>query len=199
MTIRLAVRAVGHPERPELVADEIERRDEDDRDRLGEHLVHSEGNEGAEDAEVGDVGDERDHEETQALEAHVAALVSERPDPVPEVVVRDGDQERDRRGIGVVPARAAQQRGVDRKVDDVAARTDSGELGELHPVPGMAERATRPGPHAEHGGLSRLHRAARLSAGAGDEPLYSWMVPSSPTAMPRPSPLSSRSVVAWWR
>jgi hypothetical protein len=37
----------------------------------------------------------------------------------------------------------------------------------------MAERATRPGPHAEHGGLSRLHRQARLSASAGDEPLYS--------------------------
>src|SRR5437763_955032 len=167
MTIRLAVRAVGHPERPESGADEVERRDEHDCDRLGEHLVHSEGDQRGEDAEVGDVGDQRDDEEAQTLEAHVAALVAERPDPVPEVVVRDGDQERDRGGVRVVPARAAQQRRVDREVDDVAARADGGELGELHPVPGMAERATRPGPHAEHGGLSRLHRPARLSAGAG--------------------------------
>ena len=101
------------PERPELVADEVRRRHENDRDRLRNDLPQPELDQHGEDGEVADVDDQRHREEAQALVREVAAIAAERPEPVPEVVVRDGDEERAGRRQPVVQVRAVEQRDVD--------------------------------------------------------------------------------------
>ena len=58
----------------------------------------------AEDPEVRAVSDDRHGEEAEALKPDVPALVAERPETVPEVVVGDGNEEGDGGGIDVVPA-----------------------------------------------------------------------------------------------
>ena len=78
-------------------------------------------------------GDQRDDEEAESLVGDVPALPAERPEPVPGVVVRDRDEERDRGGDAVVVA-AVDEQGVDGEVDGVAAGADDAELRELHPV-----------------------------------------------------------------
>ena len=62
------------PKRPELVADEVRRRDEHDRDRLGDDLAEAELDEDREDGEVADVDDQRDDEEAQTLVGEVPAM-----------------------------------------------------------------------------------------------------------------------------
>src|SRR6266545_2041741 len=81
------------PKRPELVADEVEGRHDDDRDRLRGHLVELERDEEAEDDEVGSERDERDDEEAEPLVVEMPAVAPEGPEPVPGVVVGDGDDE----------------------------------------------------------------------------------------------------------
>src|SRR3954452_25481580 len=112
MRLSLAAASAG----AELVADEVERGDQDDCDRLGDHLVDPERDEAGQQGEVRDVRHEGHDEEAHALPAHVAALAAESPEPVPEVVVRDRDEERARRRGGVVEARTLQERGVDGEV-----------------------------------------------------------------------------------
>src|SRR5919201_6452048 len=68
------------PERPELVADEVERRDEDDRDRLGRELVQAALDERSQQGEVRAVRDEGDDQEAQPLVRHVPALPAEGPE-----------------------------------------------------------------------------------------------------------------------
>src|SRR5205085_6891787 len=76
------------PERPELVAEEVERHHEHDCDRLRHDLAPAEPVEEDEQPELvdGERG-ERDDEEAQALLGEVALLLGERPEPVPPVVV----------------------------------------------------------------------------------------------------------------
>ena len=121
-------------ERPELVADEVDRGDEDDRDRLREELLDPGADEQVEDDEVRREGERRDDEEAETLEDDVAPVPPERPEAVPEVVVRDRDEERPDRRRDVVEIGAAKQQGVDGEVDDVARRPDDAELDELLPV-----------------------------------------------------------------
>jgi len=64
----------------------------------------------------------------------VSALAAERPDAVPRVVVRHGNEERNRRGEEVVPLRAEHERAEHREVDHVARGADRAELRELNPV-----------------------------------------------------------------
>ena len=70
------------------------------------------------------------------LTGYVAALVAERPEAIPQVVVRHGDEERSRGRECVVPTGATHERGVDGQVDDVSRQADGRELRELHPVRG---------------------------------------------------------------
>ena len=98
--------------------------------------------------EVGPERSQRDDEETHPLDADVTAVLAERPEPIPRVVARHGDEERARGGHEVVDFRV-EQRVVDRKVDEVADRPDRTEFPELLPVPGGAER--RPGAPALRG------------------------------------------------
>src|SRR5690349_18846372 len=91
-------------ERPELVAEEVQRRDRDDRNRLREHLPHAEPDERAEQDEVRAEHDARDDEEAHSLEGEVASFAAERPVPVPPVVARDRDDERDGRRAEIVQA-----------------------------------------------------------------------------------------------
>ena len=82
-------------ERPELVADEVQRRDQDDRDRLGHDLVQPERDEAGQQERGSRASATTEHDqEAEPLLADVAALVMERPEPVPGVVVRDRDEER---------------------------------------------------------------------------------------------------------
>src|SRR4051812_29354315 len=85
------------PERPELVADEVERRDEGNRDRRGGELpdagdMHEEIEKDESRTERG----KRDDDEAHPLDADVAAMLPERPMTVPRVVARHGDAERNR-------------------------------------------------------------------------------------------------------
>jgi hypothetical protein len=135
------------PERPQLVADEVDRRDEHDRERLRHDLAEAGLDESVQDEEVRAERDGRDDEEAEPLEDDVAALAAERPEAVPDVVVGDGDEERSDRGRHVVEARSLEQQRVHDQVDDVARRADDAELDELLPVATVPER--------------RVHAAAR--------------------------------------
>ena len=81
-------------ERPELIADEVHRRNEHDRDRLRDDLGEPERDEHVEDEQVCTERERGDDQEPQALVRDVTSLSAERPEPVPRVVVRDRDQER---------------------------------------------------------------------------------------------------------
>src|SRR5256885_10264027 len=76
------------PERPELVADEVERRDEDDRDRLPDELSGTEQDQHVQGEQVGAERSERHDEETDALRGEPAPAIVEGPDAVQRVVVR---------------------------------------------------------------------------------------------------------------
>src|SRR5581483_2018822 len=130
-------------ERPELVRAERERHHARDRHRLPGDLPGVERDQGAQQAEVEAEAAERDEEEAKALVVEVAAAVPERPLPVPEVVVRDGDDERARRRWEVVEPRTLEQGDVYREVDQVAARPDDAELRQLDPVLRPQQRLTR--------------------------------------------------------
>ena len=119
-------------EGPELVPHEVPRGDEHDRDRLREHLADLQRvDEQVQDHEVGRERDRRDDEEAKPLVGDVAALATERPEPVPGVVARDGDEEGAGRGEQVVDAAGLEQERVDRQVDDVAAGADEAEADQL--------------------------------------------------------------------
>ena len=99
------------PEAPELVAEEVERRDEDDRDRLRDDLPPAEPVEEDEQPQLVDAeDDERDEEEADALVAEVALLARERPVAVPPVVVRPP-----RRRTRSAPRRARRARAARRR------------------------------------------------------------------------------------
>jgi len=127
------------PERPELVADEVERRHEGNRDRgrpegaetpdLPEQIEKDEGR--SEDGEGND-------EEPRALDPEVAAVLPKRPKTVPGVVAGHGDHECARLGHDVVDA-GPEQSAKNTKVDQIADRADDGELAELLPVPYRSE------------------------------------------------------------
>src|SRR5205823_2830483 len=147
-------------ERPELVADEVEGRDEHDRERLGDDLPEAERDEDAQADQVRAERQRRDDEEPQPLVGEVAALAAEGPVAVQQVVVRDRDRER-ADGCGeVVESRPAQEDRVDGEVDDVTARADAAELRELDPVVPGPERTVRAGPVRCGGGddARALHR-----------------------------------------
>src|SRR5579862_1961217 len=74
-------------ERPELVTDEVERRDEDDRDCLADDLLRpGRADDQFEQQEVRHECRERDDEEPHPLDPDVPPLLAERPDPVQDVV-----------------------------------------------------------------------------------------------------------------
>src|SRR5439155_23019092 len=89
---RTRAASVPSPERPELVADEVRRRDEHDRDRLRHDLAEAELDEQRQDREVADVGDQRDDEEAERLEGYVATAVREGRETVQGVVVCRRDE-----------------------------------------------------------------------------------------------------------
>jgi hypothetical protein len=90
----------------------------------------------------------------------VAAVLPERPDPVPDVVARDGDEERAGRGDEVVEL-LVEQRVVDREIDEVAERADRAELAELLPVADREELRQHPGPLRLESGGRALHGRPR--------------------------------------
>src|SRR5436190_9132440 len=153
------------PERPELVAEEVERCDEHDRDRLGHDPAEPALDEERQQSEVRSVDDERDDEEAQALVRHVPALVAERPEPVQGVVVRDGDEERAGRCDAVVEVRPVEQERVYGQVDHVADRADDAELRELLPVVTPPERLAGAAPERgrRDGCWLLSHRRAEVS------------------------------------
>src|SRR5205085_12089520 len=134
-------RASAATKRPELVADEVQRRHEHDRERLGDDLPEAESDEYAQADEIRAERQRRDEEEAQPLVGEVPALAAEGPVAVEQVVVRDGDCERADGGREVVEPRPAKEGRVDGEVDDVSARADEAELRELHPVVPGPERA----------------------------------------------------------
>ena len=96
-------RSAARSERPELIADEVDRRDEHDRDRLRDDLAEPERDEQR--------GARRGSRASAIVEttrnripwyATPPALGAERPEPVPRVVVRHGDEERADRSRDVV-------------------------------------------------------------------------------------------------
>src|SRR6266545_1644880 len=120
------------PERPELVAEEVEGHHEHDRDRLRDDLAPAEPVEEDEQPELVHAEREQRHdEEARALIGEMCALAAEGPVAVPPVGGRGGDDERDEGRD--VRAEAEQQR-VDDEVDGIATRADRAELRELHPV-----------------------------------------------------------------
>src|SRR5581483_7850638 len=142
-TARLRARFIelSAPKRPELVPDEVERCDEDDRDRRRDDLPEADPVEEDEQPElVRAERDRGDDEEPHALRAEVALRLDERPVAVPPVVVRGGDDEGDcSRDVRPQP----EQQGVERDVDDVTGKPDHAELGELDPVVRAPERLDR--------------------------------------------------------
>src|SRR5438874_7101730 len=74
---------VAYSKAPQLVADEVQWRYQNDGDRLRQHLVDPEPDHGAQQDQVDAVGEERHDQEAQALPADMAALRVERPEPVP--------------------------------------------------------------------------------------------------------------------
>ena len=122
------------PEGPELVADEVRRRHEHDRDRLRHDLSDAELDERSEDPEVSPVHQKGDDEEAQTLIPEVPAMMAEGPEPVQEIVVGDRDEEGAGRRDAVMEIGSVEQGDVDEQVDDVAGRPDDAELGELLPV-----------------------------------------------------------------
>ncbi len=69
-------------ERPELVADEVQRRHENDRDRLRRDRADTEPDEHVEDDEVRSERQRRDDEEPRPLVGDAALVLLERPEPV---------------------------------------------------------------------------------------------------------------------
>ena len=111
--------------------------------------------------EVCAVDDDGHDQEAQSLVAHVPALVPERPDAVPRVVVRDGDEEGSRRRKAIVEVRPVEEQRVHGEVDDVAAGPDDAELRELLPVVAAAKRLRRArAKRRRHGCRLLIHRAA---------------------------------------
>src|SRR5215472_6960434 len=144
-------------ERPELVADEVERRHEHDRDGLREHPAEpAVDDQQMEDQEVRPERGERDDEEAHPLDPDVSPLLTERPEPVPDVVARHSDEERARRGQQIVEPRV-QQRVVDRQVDEIADRAYYAELAELLPVADGKERRDQTRPRRREGGGRTSH------------------------------------------
>src|SRR5581483_8832956 len=143
-----------------LVAEEVQGRDEDDRQRLRDDLAQTEPVE--EDGEpelVDEERDDRDDVEAHPLEGEAALLPGERPVPVPPVVRRRGDDERDR---GRRVRAQAERRLVDGEVDDETGRADDPELEELDPVVRPAQRLDRTG------GCRHAPSLARATAYAAD-------------------------------
>src|SRR5437016_13724401 len=87
------LRLCAMSERPEPVAEEVERRHDHDRRRLRDELAGPAEDQQVEHAEVRSKRYERDEEETGALSREAGAAVAERPDPVPDVVARHGGEE----------------------------------------------------------------------------------------------------------
>src|SRR3990172_8434939 len=127
-------------ERPELVADEVHRRDEHDGYRLRDHLVEPGLNQRVEDSEVCNERERGNDEESKALIRDVTALAAERPDSIPRVVVGHGDEERADRCRDVVESQDEDQEGEHPEVDRISGRTDEAELDELLPVLASAQR-----------------------------------------------------------
>ena len=134
-------RRVSLAERPELVAEEVERRDEDDRDRLREDFRQSSTSmKRTSQSWFTPKASTETTKKRAPWAPKLPLLVRERPVAVPPVVARRRDDERDRRRDVRAPA---EQRGVDDEVDDVAAGADGAELRELDPVCRPPERGTR--------------------------------------------------------
>src|SRR5579864_2959370 len=121
------------PKGPELVSDEVQRRDEEDRGRLRGELSAPNRDQHMQHDEVRGERCKRDDEEAGALCRDPATPVSKGPTAVAEVVARDRDEERARRGNEIVDAGIKEAR-VHTEVDDVADRADDAELQELRPV-----------------------------------------------------------------
>ena len=96
----------------------------------------------------------------------MAALLAERPEAVPRVVARDGDEERAGRGEEVVQPRV-QQRVVDGEIDQVADRADGAELAELLPVAADLSDASRLGLEGSGRGGSRVAAGRSTVEGEG--------------------------------
>ena len=94
--------------------------------------------------EVRDESERGDHQEAHTLVRDVTALVTERPQAVPRVVVGDGDEERADGGRNVVKADYEHEQPEHPQIDDVPRHADEAELDQLLPVPTAAE-AARPG------------------------------------------------------
>ena len=90
------------------------------------------------------------------------------PEPVQEIVVADGDEERTGRRDPVMKVRAVEQGDVDEQVDDIARRSDDAELRELLPVVALAERVPRAAAQPRRDGcVLLLHRAGETSGSGG--------------------------------
>ena len=146
-------------EGPEPVAGVVQGSDQGDRKRLCRDLPDAGRDKPTQDEEIAAQDECRDDEEPQALVAEVSALAAERPNTVPGVVVRNGNEERADRGRQVMEAGFLDESVVDREVDDVASRADGGELRELSPVRGMPERPdSAPPDFAASSGLRHSRR-----------------------------------------
>src|SRR5262249_35309622 len=172
-------------ERPELVPDEVERGHEDDRDGLRREFVEpAVDDQQVQHDEVRPECRDRDEEEAHPLDADVAAVLAKGPDPVPDVVAGDGDEERARRGHEIVEP-PVQQHVVDPEVDEIADRTDHAELAELLPVSDREERCDEPRPRRlESGGRAApgRPRAERVFL------LRPWEPARAPPTRPPPRP-----------
>src|SRR6476619_382979 len=93
-----AARAASIAEGPQLVADEVERRHEDDGDRLREDLPPVENVDEDDQPELIDrERRERDDEEAGALQGEATLLIDKGPVAIPPVVIGGGDDEGDGR------------------------------------------------------------------------------------------------------
>src|SRR5437588_11273337 len=117
------LRLYAMSERPEPVAEKVERRHDHERRRLRDELAGPAEDQQVEHAEVRSKRYERDEEETGALSREAGAAVAERPDPIPDVVDRHGDEE-GVRGSEQVVQPCMKQAVVDDEVQQIADCAD---------------------------------------------------------------------------
>lgn len=121
-------------ERPELVADEVERRGDGDGDRLRGHFAHRPAlQEDLQHHKVDAKSGEADEEEAGSLEYRPASTGGEGPVAIPEEVVGDGHRERPDRREPMRDIQPFGERREDREIDQVARAADESELGQLDP------------------------------------------------------------------
>ena len=131
-------------EGPELVAEEVERHRDGDRDRLGGEFAHRRrADQHLEHDQVDHQAGDADGEEAGRLQVGQPLPRPEGPVAVPEEVAGHGDAEGADRGDRVVDAEVAGEEGEDAEVDQVAGAADDAELEQLDQLSRLRAAAPR--------------------------------------------------------